>query len=71
MDAKIKNKIKKVKELCKNIRIDILRMSYKAKTAHLASSLSCVEIIATIFDQFLNIIKLMYLVVTRLGLIFI
>ena len=57
MDAKIKNRIKKVKELCKNIRTDILRMSYKAKTAHLASSLSCVEIIATIFDLFLNIKK--------------
>ena len=57
MDEKIKNKIKKIKELCRNIRTDILRMSYKAKTAHLASSLSCVEVIATIFEVFLSIKK--------------
>ena len=46
MDEKIKNTIK----LSKKIRKDILYLSYLKKTAHLASSLSCVDLISYLYE---------------------
>jgi transketolase len=57
MDEKTKNKITQIIKFSKLIRGDILNMSFKTKTAHLASSMSCVDIIATIYTEFLNINK--------------
>ena len=54
MDEKTKHQIKKIKILAKEIRKDVLKMSYKMRTAHLASSLSCVDIISTIYECFLK-----------------
>lgn len=45
------------KEFSKEMRKNILRMSYKAKTAHLASSLSCVDIISVLYNSVINIEK--------------
>lgn len=55
MDEKTKHQIKKIKILAKEIRKDVLKMSYEMRTAHLASSLSCVDIISTIYESFLKI----------------
>lgn len=52
MDEKIKYKLNKIKEFVKQVRKDVIYLSYRAKTAHLASSLSCVEIISTIYQEY-------------------
>jgi len=46
MDEKIKNTIK----LSKQIRKDVLYLSYLKKTAHLGSSLSCADIISYVYQ---------------------
>ena len=46
MDEKIKNTI----NLSKKIRKDVVYLSYLKKTAHLGSSLSCVDIISYIYE---------------------
>ncbi len=45
------------KEFSKELRKNILRMSYKAKTAHLASSLSCADIISVLYNSIINVEK--------------
>jgi transketolase len=42
-------------ELCKHLRYDIALMSHRGRAAHLGSSLSCVEIIAVLYDRILTI----------------
>jgi transketolase len=37
------------------MRRDIVRLSYQAKTGHIGSSLSCVELVVGIFDHFLSL----------------
>ena len=44
----------KLNDISKIIRKKIIYLSYKAKTAHLASSLSCVDIIVVIYEKFLK-----------------
>jgi len=44
-------------QLAKKIRKKVIELSYKAQTAHLGSSLSCVDIISVIFHSYLNITK--------------
>ena len=46
--------IKKYKELSKKIRKTILELSFKAKSAHLASCLSSADIVTVIFQSFFN-----------------
>ena len=50
MDEKIKNTI----NLSKKIRKDVVYLSYLKKTAHLGSSLSCVDIISYIYEFIIN-----------------
>tara|TARA_S200000501_G_C20741578_1_gene707574 strand:+ start:39 stop:824 length:786 start_codon:yes stop_codon:yes gene_type:complete len=50
MDEKIKNTI----NLSKKIRKDIIYLSFLKKTAHLGSSLSCVDIISYIYELIIN-----------------
>ena len=47
----------KLKNISKIIRKKVIYLSYKAKTAHLASSLSCVDIVVTIYENFLKFSK--------------
>ncbi len=47
----------KLNDISKIIRKKIIYLSYKAKTAHLASSLSCVDIIVVIYEKFLKFNK--------------
>ena len=44
----------KLKSISKKIRKKVIYLSYKAKTAHLASSLSCVDIVVSIYEKFLK-----------------
>ena len=44
----------KLNDISKIIRKKIIYLSYKAKTAHLASSLSCVDINVVIYEKFLK-----------------
>ena len=46
--------IKKYKELSKKIRKTMLELSFKAKSAHLASCLSSADIVTVIFQSFFN-----------------
>lgn len=46
---------KKLKELSKNIRHDILTMSYTAQSAHAGGALSCVEILVSLYFKLLHI----------------
>ena len=41
-------------QIAKQIRIDILDMTYRAGTAHLASALSCADILAVLYGSILN-----------------
>lgn len=41
-------------QLAYNIRKKVIELSYRAKTSHLASSLSCVDIVSVIFQNFLK-----------------
>ena len=54
MDEKIKNTI----NLSKKIRKDVVYLSYLKKTAHLGSSLSCVDIISYIYELIILAIPL-------------
>jgi transketolase len=47
----------KIELFSKKMRENILKMSFNAKTAHLASSLSCVDIVATLYNSILKITK--------------
>ena len=47
----------KIDLLAKKIRIKVLEMSHFQKTAHLGSSLSCVDIVSVIYSKFLKISK--------------
>lgn len=46
--------MKNVELLSKKIRKNILKISYLSKSAHIASSLSIVDIITTIYSKFIN-----------------
>ena len=41
--------------LIQNIRLNILKLTYKAKSAHVGSALSIVEILAILYNEILNI----------------
>ena len=41
--------------LIKNIRLNILKLTYKAKSSHIGSSLSIVEILAILYNEILSI----------------
>ena len=47
----------KLNDISKIIRKKIIYLSYKARTAHLASSLSCVDIMVVIYEKFLKFDK--------------
>ena len=47
----------RLNNISKKIRKKIIYLSYKAKTAHLASSLSCVDLMVTIYEDFLKFNK--------------
>ncbi len=47
----------KLKKLSNNLRFSIIKMSQETKSPHLASSLSCIDIIATLYDSILKINK--------------
>ena len=44
-----------IKKISDQLRIDILEMTHKAGTAHLASALSCADIVAALYGKVLNI----------------
>ena len=46
---------KSTNTLVKNIRLNILKLTYKAKSAHIGSALSIVEILAILYNEILNI----------------
>ena len=52
MDA---NKLKELKLLCANVRIDILEMLMKFGQGHLGGSMSCVELFAVLYGKQLNV----------------
>ena len=45
-------------EFSKNLRRNILMMSHNSQTAHLASSLSCVDIVSVVYNSIVNIDKI-------------
>ncbi|PCI31318.1 MAG: transketolase [Elusimicrobia bacterium] len=47
--------MRETEKLAINFRAKVIEMSHTAKTAHLASSLSCIDIIAVLYGQILNI----------------
>jgi len=47
----------KIKKLSNNLRFSIIKMSNKTKSPHLASSLSCIDIITTLYGSILKIDK--------------
>ncbi len=51
------NIMRKLKKISLEIRKKVLNMSYNAQTAHLASSLSCVDIMSALYYSVLNIKK--------------
>ena len=46
-----------LKKLSNNLRFSIIKMSNKAKAPHLASSLSCIDIVATLYHSVLKVNK--------------
>ena len=55
MDEKIKSlKIKNSRELSSFLRFESIKMSHNSKAAHLASSLSCIDIMSVLFFSILN-----------------
>ena len=44
-----------IKKLSNKLRLRIIRMSHEAKTPHLASSLSCIDIVAVLYESILRI----------------
>ena len=49
------NKLKELKLLCANVRIDILEMIMKFVQGHLGGSMSCVELFAVLYGKQLNV----------------
>ena len=49
--------LRKLKKICNNIRFEIIKMCNKSKSAHLASSLSCVDILVVSLWKILKIKK--------------
>ena len=47
----------KIQKLSNNLRFSIIKMSNETKSPHLASSLSCIDIIATLYKSILKIDK--------------
>lgn len=47
----------KIAELSNYLRFLIIKMSYEKKTPHLASSLSCIDIVITLYHSILNLDK--------------
>lgn len=45
----------KLKKLSNNLRFSVIKMSNKTKAPHLASSLSCIDIITTIYNSILKL----------------
>ena len=45
----------KLKDVASSLRLEIVKMSNRAKAPHLASSLSCIDIIVTLYEKVLNI----------------
>lgn len=43
------------KQLAKQMRLDVVRMAYEGKTSHVASALSCVDILAVLYHQIMTI----------------
>jgi transketolase len=43
-----------VNKITKNIRINILKLTYKAKSSHIGSCLSIVEILAVLYNKILK-----------------
>lgn len=46
--------IEKLKEYCKKIRVDILKMANRSKSSHIASAMSCVDILVSLFFKQMN-----------------
>lgn len=47
--------MKNLEQIAKNIRKDILSMSYRAKSAHVGGALSCVEILTALYFEIMKI----------------
>lgn len=47
----------KLSKLSNNLRFMLIKMSYKTKSPHLASSLSCIDIVGTLYQSVLKINK--------------
>ena len=47
----------KLIEFAKNVRLDILKMVYNAKSGHIGGSLSCADILTVLYNEILNIPK--------------
>ena len=45
----------KIKDVASSLRLDIIKMSNRAKAPHLASSLSCIDIVITLYEKVLKI----------------
>ena len=45
----------KLEDIASSLRLDIIKMSNRAKAPHLASSLSCIDIVITLYEKVLNI----------------
>lgn len=45
----------KLEDIASSLRFDIIKMSNRAKAPHLASSLSCIDIVITLYEKVLNI----------------
>ena len=41
----------KLKDLASRLRLEIIKMSNRAKAPHLASSLSCIDIVITLYEM--------------------
>ncbi len=46
--------MQELEHICKNLRINILKMVHNAKSGHPGGSLSCVEILTVLFKRILN-----------------
>ena len=47
-------KLMKWREMAARLRMDVIEMSHRAKTAHLASSLSCIDILTVLYSSILK-----------------
>lgn len=44
-----------IQEIAKKIRYEIIKMAFKGQASHVGSSLSCVDLIVSLYNSFLNI----------------